>query len=149
MTTVQLTTLGPGIYWLDVINKDTPDGSDRTERIFARWLKKEQAAKTVRVLRTAHHTESAADRDWVLFEVVPGEAVFFDEVNLGRPTIAPRGRDTQEEDTRSAPDLTPDLDLSPTGLASLFAGTTGLALALIAIYFLSQSGGSRRRARWA
>jgi hypothetical protein len=124
--------LNPGFYWIDAF---TRQGRPH----FNEWLARSKGI--VAVVRTALHADEREPRDWILFQVkFPAPWTATDAANWGFPTVAPRGADTTEEDSRSAPAPTPSAGWG--SLASLFSGEgslAGVALLAVGLYALTRS----------
>lgn len=135
---VRMVPLPPEIpFWTDV------HSNRKTE--FNSWLKANKGA--VKVLRTASYN----DRDWVLFQV-NGLAVAFPKA-VGFPTIAPKGRETQPEDTAEVPDVPDPLTLisealSPVGslVSSVLTPVLGIAAVVGAVALAIRFIPTRKRA---
>lgn len=139
---VRMTPLPPGVVmWTDV-------HSDR-RTVFNAWLKTNTGA--VQVFKTESYPDE--DREWFLFEV-NGLAVDFPQTSVGFPTIAPKGKATNPEDTAEVPDVPDPLALikdalSPVGMVAssvLSAVVPVLVIAgigYIAVQYITQRGRAR------
>jgi hypothetical protein len=125
--------LAPGFYWVDAF----ADADDR----FAvdDWLASSRGV--VKLRSTVPHFDASPRRQWMLFEAL-FPAPWPDVKNTSRPTPAPRGAATTEDDTVQRPDLSPG-----TGLENLLKGLQlggGLGLLLLVGLALSATGGRRK-----
>lgn len=136
MTQARGPILSPGFYWLDAF--DAPEGKPK----FSDWI--ERSTGIVKVLSTSRHADEPRPRDWVLFQVrFPAPWTAADAAAFGFPTVAPRGAQTTESDTRSAPAASADPGWGL--LANLFTGDgsiTGVVVLGGLLYLLTS--GSRR-----
>lgn len=122
----------PGVYWIDVW------GDNRAK--FLEWT----ALPTIQVRKTRSY-EAIDDwpaRDWLLFEVVTPTA-WPNLKGIGFPTIAPKGLQTEAEDTAQRPDPPKPSDYLPSfsGFGKVLlvaAGAAGSVGAVWLIYKLAR-----------
>lgn len=94
--------LEPGIYWVDSTEVVQPDGS----REFPVTVWRMENREHVKFRRVTPHLDERPPREWLLMEVTAPVLWTLEAAKGGgKPTPAPRGLDTVEEDTFSAPDV--------------------------------------------
>lgn len=133
MTLARGPILNPGFYWID---------SFPQKFSFTGWLARQKGL--ARAVSTRSHLDESPPREWILFEVLhPATWTQSDAQLMGFPTVAPRGAQTTEEDSRSAPEPSSPGTFLEDALRGISAGGIGGGLLLLAGLLLLGGSGKR------
>jgi hypothetical protein len=128
--------LNPEIYWVFSSEVDRPDGSKAFP--FTEWRMHPDNRPHVAFRKVRPHLDEDPRTEWILFEVSK-PVLFTDDAakGAGKPTIAPKGLNTEEEDVIQSPDVDAPSSFEVVDKLETFlkaAGTAGMFFLAWVIY---------------